>query len=89
MTSTYKVKFTKEAYKALLKLTAKRQKQVGSIIEQLTRNPFTVPNVKPLQGTSADDYRVRIGSLRLIYRIEQNELIITVLHLGSRGDVYK
>ncbi|WP_168735430.1 type II toxin-antitoxin system RelE family toxin [Cohnella fermenti] len=89
MTSTYKVKFTKEAFKALQKLTSKRQQQVGSIVEQLARNPFIVPDVKPLQGTLNDDYRVRIGSLRLIYRIEQNELIITVLHLGSRGDVYK
>lgn len=87
--SVYKIKFTKEALKALRKLPKKRQIQVSNVVNLLSQNPFVVPNVKPLSGTSYDDYRIRIGTLRLIYRIENDQLIITVLYLGSRGDVYK
>ena len=89
MSSVYRVKFSKEAVKALKKLTPKRQQQIAEIVQLLSQDPFSVPNVKPLQGTSQDVYRIRIGSLRLIYRIENGVLIITILHLGSRGDVYK
>lgn len=67
----------------------KRQIQVSTVVNLLSQNPFVVPNVKPLSGTPHDDYRIRIGTLRLIYRIENHQLIITVLHLGSRGDIYK
>ena len=89
MNSVYSVKFSKEAVKSLKKLTQKRQQQIAEIVKLLSQDPFSVPHVKPLQGTSQNDYRIRIGTLRLIYRIENDLLIITVLHLGSRGDVYK
>ncbi|MEE8320466.1 MAG: type II toxin-antitoxin system RelE/ParE family toxin [Gammaproteobacteria bacterium] len=36
-----------------------------------------------------DGYRLRIGDYRALYRIYENELIIEVIKLGSRGDVYK
>jgi mRNA interferase RelE/StbE len=55
------VHFTKEALKALKKLTKKRQLQIVEIVNMLSQNPFAVPDVKPLKGTSNDDYRVRIG----------------------------
>lgn len=89
MNSVYKIKFTKEALKVLRKLPKKRQIQISDLVNLLSQNPFVVPNVKPLSGASHDDYRIRIGTLRLIYRIDNDQLIITVLHLGSRGDVYK
>lgn len=89
MNTVYEVKFTKEALKAFGKLTDKRQRQVATVIEMLKINPYHAKNVKLLQGTNHDDYRIRIGQLRLIYRIENNQLLITVLYLGSRGDAYK
>lgn len=89
MSSTYKVEFTKTALKAFSKLTRKKQEQIAEIISKLEINPFAVPNVKPLQGSRQEDYRIRIGTLRLIYRVEQQRLVIIVLDLGSRGDIYK
>lgn len=89
MNSTYKIEFTKKALKSFSKLTRKKQEQISEIISKLEVNPFVLPNIKPLQGSLLEDYRVRIGTLRLIYRIEQQRLVIIVLDLGSRGDIYK
>ena len=41
-----------------------------------------------MQG-GENTYRLRVGTLRIIYQIEQNQLIIYLLTIGSRGDVYK
>jgi len=36
-----------------------------------------------------DGYRLRIGRWRALYRVENDRLVILILHIGSRGDVYK
>ncbi|MGP6174284.1 type II toxin-antitoxin system RelE family toxin [Corynebacterium sp. A21] len=44
--------------------------------------------VKKLQGGEGE-YRLRVGSYRVIYDINDGELIILVLHLGHRKDIYR
>jgi len=44
--------------------------------------------VKKLEG-EADIYRVRDGNFRIIYRIEDRKLLILVLLVGDRRDVYR
>ncbi|EKN66478.1 hypothetical protein BABA_15252 [Neobacillus bataviensis LMG 21833] len=85
----YKVKIRKPAAKYYEKLPAKLKNKVKDVINQLRENPYAIPNVKPLEGSEHDDFRIRIGSLRLLYRIQNNTLIIIVLDLGPRGDIYK
>jgi len=45
------------------------------------------PNVTKLQNRPG--YRLRVGNWRVIYEIEEEELIILVLRIGSRGEVYR
>jgi len=44
--------------------------------------------VKKLQG-GMGEYRLRVGSYRVIYDINDGELIILVLHLGHRREIYR
>ncbi len=85
----YKVKVSKAAAKYYEKLTPKLKNKVNEVISQLSNNPYAIPNVKPLEGSDHDEYRIRIGSLRLLYRVHNDELIIIVLDIGPRGDIYK
>lgn len=55
-------------------------------IESLSENPRPVGN-KKLSGEKA--YRIRIGSYRVIYEIEDEALKVYIIKAGSRGDVYK
>ncbi|TYS40758.1 type II toxin-antitoxin system RelE family toxin [Bacillus infantis] len=85
----YTIKLSKPAAKYYQKLPPKLKSKVKEVINQLGENPYAIPNVKPLEGSNHDDYRIRIGSLRLLYRIQNDRLIIIILDLGPRGDIYK
>ena len=44
-------------------------------------------DIKQLEGRAG--YRLRIGTWRALYRLEEDQLIIEVVKIGPRGDVYK
>ena len=44
-------------------------------------------DIKKLTGR--DGYRLRIGEWRALYRVENDQLIIEVVKMGPRGDIYK
>ncbi|WP_161603226.1 type II toxin-antitoxin system RelE family toxin [Calidifontibacillus oryziterrae] len=58
-------------------------------MDRLQTNPYTSSNIKKLKGSEHDEYRCRFGDFRIIYRIVSNELVILVLYIGPRGDIYK
>jgi mRNA interferase RelE/StbE len=45
------------------------------------------PNAKKLQGR--EGYRLRVGDWRVIYTIQNEQLMIIVLKVASRGEVYR
>lgn len=84
----YKIIYRKSASKALLKLPVKTASQFLTAFEQLATGTEQLQlEVKKLQGR--EGYRLRIGSYRAIYRLINEVMIIEVLKIGSRGDVYK
>jgi mRNA interferase RelE/StbE len=57
-------------------------------MEQVAINPFApISNAKKLQGRPG--YRLRIGDWRVIYEINKDEVIIIVMKIAPRGEVYK
>jgi len=61
--------------------------RVSRKIDALAQDPRPA-GVKKLEG-EADVYRVRAGNFRIIYRIEDRKLLILVLLVGDRRDVYR
>jgi len=45
------------------------------------------PNAKKLQGRAG--YRLRVGDWRVIYNMQNEQLIFVVLKIASRGEIYK
>jgi len=83
----YKVSIKRSAVKEIEAIPQKKERQrIIRRIGQLAKNPRP-PGSKKLSGN--DKYRVRQGSYRIVYSIEDNELIVLVVKVGHRKDVYR
>ena len=81
---TYRIELSKDAEKFLLKQPSRQQ---ARIVEALMKLP-AVGDIKKMSGHD-DLYRLRVGDYRVIYRVEHQVLLVMVLQIGNRGDIYK
>ncbi len=81
------MEWKKSAVKELKKLDKKQIIKIINAVELLSDNP-TANNCKKLIG-SEHIYRIRIGDYRIIYSIESNLLLIEIIKIGHRKDIYK
>ena len=83
----YKVEFTEEAAEQVEALPKKIAGQVIRKIEALATEP------RPTQAKRLTDhehlYRVRSGDYRILYHIEDRKLLVLVVKVGNRRDVYR
>ena len=84
---TYRVEIAPRAAKQIRSLSRQAQERVTAALDRLQNDPRP-PGCRRLTG-SEDLYRIRIGDYRLIYAIEDDELIVLVVKVGHRGDVYR
>lgn len=85
----YAIKFHKNAIKAIQKLDKSTRNRILDQISILSENPRSPElNTKKMQGTK-NQFRLRVGSYRIVYSILNDELIIIIIRVGSRGDIYK
>jgi mRNA interferase RelE/StbE len=82
----YRIVFKKSVAKDLKKIPKKDVSKILKVIRSLADNPRP-PQVKKLSGQ--DRYRMRQGNYRILYSIEDAQLIITVVKVGDRRDVYR
>jgi len=85
--ANYKLRIKKSAAKELEAISRKSdRRRVVSRIQYLAENPR--PNgCKKLSGS--DRYRIRHGSYRIVYSVEDDELIVYVVKAGDRKKVYR
>jgi len=83
----HKITFSKKADKVLRRLPRNIALVIAKKIKELARNPHKMPNVKQL--TNHPGYRLRVGDWRIIYTINDNELLIHVINVKTRGNAYK
>jgi mRNA interferase RelE/StbE len=84
----YEIFFTKQADRALRKMSRKTARLIREKLDQLAQDPYARnPNVSKLQGRSG--YRLRVGDWRVIYELEEDRLVIMVLKVAPRGGVYR
>ena len=83
---THQVEVRPAAARALRKVHPKDQVRLRGVIALLAANPRP-PGAIPLKGRDA--YRVRVGDYRIIYTIQEGALIVVVVALGHRRDVYR
>ncbi|MBE7123426.1 type II toxin-antitoxin system RelE family toxin [Bacillus cereus] len=84
----YKVILDKQAEKFIKRLDGTSKNRIIKGIKELAENPFLDTNVKKLRGME-NVYRKRVGDFRILYEVNNGELIILILKVGNRGEVYK
>jgi mRNA interferase RelE/StbE len=81
----YKITITKFAQKQLDKLPDSVANRLIDAIYNLAENPRPVGH-KKLKGRNGN--RIRVGDYRIIYEIFDSELLISVVAIGDRKDIY-
>ncbi len=83
----YAITYTPTAARTLKKLDRQIARQIITAIEALQSNPYPQGAIQ-LKG-GAGELRIRTGNYRIIYEVEHGELVILVLKLGHRREVYR
>jgi len=82
----YRVIVRQSVSKDLKKIPKKDVKRILSVIKTLATNPRPSQS-KKLSGQ--ERYRLRQGNYRILYSIEDGRLIVCVVKVGDRRDVYR
>ncbi len=83
----YRVVTTKSFDKALARLPLNWQKRIVAKVKEVAADPYAPNNnLTKLQGR--DGYRLRVGDWRVIYELQDERLVMLVLDMGPRGDIY-
>jgi mRNA interferase RelE/StbE len=82
----YRLLYTQEAKTAIDKLSLKKKRQIKEAVERIAENPeigkYLTAELKGLVSYRSGDYRI-------IYRIYHKEIIVLILTMGQRKDVYQ
>ncbi len=80
----YQIIIKKRAKKFIDRLPLNERKRVVSAIEQLPNGE----DIKKLKGHD-DLLRLRVGNYRIIYTVDNGKLIVYVIDIDNRGEIYK
>ncbi len=83
----YRIEIKRPARKALLALPQAYRSRIAEAIEALASDPRR-PGTRKLAGVE-HLYRLRIGDYRVVYEIHDERLIIVVVKVGHRREVYR
>jgi mRNA interferase RelE/StbE len=83
----YRIEFARNALREFQNLPAQVKKRLKPKIEALGQNPRP-RGVKKIEAKE-DLYRIRVGDYRIIYEVQDKILLVLVVKLGNRKDIYK
>ena len=85
---TYTIEIARQAQRQLKKLDAPTRKKISQRIDRLAMDPRP-PGVVKLTDVSPPIYRVREGQYRVLYTIKDDKLVVLVVRIGHRSEVYR
>ena len=84
--TSYEVEFTNSSLKELKKLPKPLTVRITKAIDKLSLNP-RAGSVRQMVGTKA--WRLRVGDYRVVYDINERKLVILIIRIRHRKDVYR
>lgn len=87
--AAFSVEFVKSAKKEFDRLPVKMKTTTAEALKLLSQNPYSeLLKIKKLKGAE-HLYRIRLGDYHVVYEIRQQRLIVLVIKIGHRSDVYR
>ncbi|MGA9507629.1 MAG: type II toxin-antitoxin system RelE/ParE family toxin [Candidatus Sulfotelmatobacter sp.] len=83
----YTIQFKPPALRQLEKLPREAQRRLAAKIEALREEPFP-PGCKKMAAVP-DTWRIRTGDYRVVYQVHRGVLLVLVLAVGHRREVYR
>lgn len=87
MTPRYRIELTRDALRALAKLDKPVRRRVQGVIDRLADDPHPAGMIA-LRGAPGA-FRIRVGDYRVIYVLHDDLLLVVVIDIGHRRDVYR
>lgn len=84
---TYRISLAPPAARQLRKFDPQTRRRIQAVLELLATEPRPPAATRLLGG--AGEWRVRTGDYRIIYEIRDDLLLVLVLRVGHRRDVYR
>jgi mRNA interferase RelE/StbE len=82
----HEISYTADALKTLRRIPRNTADLIRRKTQEVAADPANARNVKKLKGR--DGYRLRVGDWRVVYDIEAGKLVLIVIEIGPRGDIY-
>jgi len=82
----YNLQISRQAQKELSELYGEIYERIRDAIRSLSKNPRP-PGCLKLSGK--EGWRIRVGRYRVVYEIDDDNKIVTILNIGHRKDVYR
>jgi mRNA interferase RelE/StbE len=83
----YQIEVKISAAKALKKIAKPDQKRIITAIDNLAEN-LPNPDITKMKGNNPF-HKIRVGNYRIVYEIQDNILLILIVKIGHRKDIYK
>jgi mRNA interferase RelE/StbE len=85
--ASYRIEWKQSAQRELKKLGKGVIPRIWEAIQDLAENPYPRGGRK-LTGTE-HTYRIRVGDYRIVYSVRESTLVIEVVRVGHRKDIYR
>ncbi len=83
----YRISIERDALRALLKLDKPVRRRVQTAIDRLSDDPRPA-GARALAGRHGA-LRIRVGDYRIVYEVHDDELLVLVIDLGHRREIYR
>ena len=83
----YRIEIKPSAADALVRIPQPHRGRIERKVDRLADNPRP-GGAKALKG-GPSLYRIRVGDYRVVYQVQDAALLVLVVRIGSRGDVYR
>ncbi len=85
----YKLTLTRDAQKFYEQADAPLVRRLHRCFGHLRENPYEHPSIKRLRGPLVGYFRYRVGDWRVVYHVDEEKHVVTILLVAHRSEVYR